>query len=165
MQRVLQRAEKPDGLAVREVRNVLAAVVAPGFDGAAGCDENEPFRIVTVLNDGRLSTYSPELAGLQHSRYGELTFGNVHAVGLEGVLASGHFLRIASDIEAGVAACRTGCPYFRLCRGGAPANKLAELGNFAATETQHCRLAHQAVADVVLSRLQATLRPEAAHRL
>ena len=159
MQRVLCRSETRAGPMVREIRNVLSGLLNPDFDGPDGCDENEPFRIVTVLHDGRLSTYSPELAGMHHPRYGEFSFGNVSTAGLADVLTSAHFLRIASEIEAGVVACRGTCAYFRLCRGGAPANKLWELGTFVATETQHCRLAHQTVADVVLARLQATLGP------
>jgi hypothetical protein len=52
-------------------------------------------------------------------------------------------------------------PLFPPVRGGAPANKLAELDTCAGTETQHCHLAHQAVADVVLTRIRAALNADA----
>jgi uncharacterized protein len=163
MRRVTTRAEQRGRPGVREVRNVFSALLDPDFNTATGNSENEPFRILTVLHDGRLSTFSPELAGLQHPRFGELTFGNVRTDSLQAVLASARFRRVSAEIAAGVASCRAACPYFRLCRGGAPANKLAELRTFAGTETQHCRLAHQTVADVVLSRVRAALRLERDH--
>jgi uncharacterized protein len=158
MERAVERAAQPGAPMLREVRHVVSTLLDPGFDTATGSDENEPFRIVTILHDGRLSTFSPELAGLAHSGVGELTFGDVHTDSLASVLASDRFRSIAAEIAAGVSACRATCPYFRLCRGGAPSNKLAELENFAGTETQHCRLSRQVVADVVLSRLRTILR-------
>jgi uncharacterized protein len=162
VQRALGRAARPGAPIIREAVNVVSALVDPDFDMASGNDENEPFRIVTVLFDGRLSTFSPELAGIFHPSIGEFTFGNVHTDSLAAVISSDRFRRAAAEIAAGVSACRAECPYFRLCRGGAPANKLAELGGFSGTETQHCRLTRQVVADVVLSHLRIMLRDSAA---
>jgi uncharacterized protein len=164
MERVLERAEAPGAPHVRELRQVISGLLHPDFGALSENDENQPFRIVTVLRDGRISTFSPELAGLRHPRFGELTIGNVLTDTLEDVIQSERFRHIAAEIAAGVESCRASCAYFRLCRGGAPANKLAELGSFAGTETQHCRLTHQVVIDVVLSRLRHALR-EGAHRL
>jgi uncharacterized protein len=157
MTRALERAERPGAPMIREGRRLLTSLLDPRFNAATGNDENEPFRIVTVLWDGRLSTFSPELSGLSHPVLGEMVFGNVRADSLPAILASDRFRRAATEVATGVAACRAECAYFRLCRGGAPANKLAELGTFAGTETQHCRLSQQAVADVILTRLRATL--------
>jgi uncharacterized protein len=158
LQRALVRAEQPGAPMVREARNIFSAILDPSFETSVGNDENEPFRIVTVLCNGRFSTFSPELAGFRHHRLGDLTFGNVHTDRLDDVLVGEHFWDIAAEVASGVASCRAACPYFRLCRGGAPANKLAELDTFAGTETQHCRLAHQGVAEVVLNRISAALR-------
>ena len=55
------------------------------------------------------------------------------------------------DIQAGVAMCRAQCPYFRLCGGGEPVNKLAENGTFASTATNYCRMTRMAVADLLLA--------------
>ena len=52
-----------------------------------------------------------------------------------------------------MAACARDCSYFQLCRGGAPSNKLGELGSFAGTETMACRLGHQEIAETVLHRI------------
>ena len=61
------------------------------------------------------------------------------------------------EIDAGVQQCRAGCPYFALCLGGAPANKLAEHGALSATETLACRLGLQIVVDAVLQALDRQL--------
>lgn len=158
MTRVLRRAEEPGMPKLRERRTIELAMLNPAFDTSEGNDENEPFHIVTVLWDGRVSTFSPELAGLSHTLLGELTFGNVLYNSLPSVLASERFRRVASDIADGVEACREKCAYFRLCRGGAPANKLAELDELAGTETQHCRLTHQVIADVILTDIRTKQR-------
>ena len=55
---------------------------------------------------------------------------------------------------AGVQACKQTCDYFPICLGGAPANKLGELGTFAGTRTTHCRLTQQILTDVVLDDLE-----------
>ena len=47
---------------------------------------------------------------------------------------------MATDIRAGVEACRRECDYFSLCGGGAPVNKLSENGTFASTQTSFCNL-------------------------
>jgi uncharacterized protein len=61
---------------------------------------------------------------------------------------------MAADVASGVARCRAGCPWFRFCGGGAPANKYFENGTFDSTETLFCRLHRQTLADVVLSKMR-----------
>ena len=101
-----------------ETENILSPVLDPDFNAVAGNDENEPFRILTVLHDGRLATFSPELAGIDHHRLGDLTFGNVNTDGLSSVLADERFRRTAKEVAAGVTACRDICPYFHLFVAG-----------------------------------------------
>jgi uncharacterized protein len=101
-----------------ETENILSPVLDPDFNAVAGNDENEPFRILTVLHDGRLATFSPELAGIDHRRLGDLTFGNVNTDGLSSVLADERFRRTAKEVAAGVTACRDICPYFHLFVAG-----------------------------------------------
>ena len=55
-----------------------------------------------------------------------------------------HSRRPWPEVAEGVEACARSCPYFPLCRGGAPSNKLAERGSFDVTETMNCRLINQA---------------------
>ena len=119
--------------------------------------ETTPFAIVSVDWKGNVSTFSPELLGLAHDRYGDFTLGNVCTDSGESVLASPRFAALRRDITEGVERCRQTCAYFRYCGGGAPVNKLAENGSFASTETLFCRLNRQAMLDVVLDRIQASL--------
>ena len=90
--------------------------------------QNEPFGLLSVSSRGGLYTFSPELAGLTDPRYGDMAVGQLPGADLPSILSSPAFLRMWSDIEAGTLSCKRSCPYFDLCLGGAPANKLAECG-------------------------------------
>jgi uncharacterized protein len=156
--RFLDRAEQSGRLRVREVDGLLNWLRSPEFGQARGNEQNNPFAIITITYNGDIATFSPELAGLSHARFADFTFGNVASTSLDEIVKSKRFQILSEEIAEGVAACAKQCPYFRLCRGGAPANKLAEHGSFRATETLFCTLAEQTVADVVLGRLEAEIR-------
>jgi uncharacterized protein len=156
--RFLDRAEKSARLRVREVDGMLNWLRSPGFGHARGNEQNIPLEIITVTHNGDIATFSPELVGLSHPRFGDFTFGNVARTSLDDILNSQRFQLLCKEIADGVLACAEQCPYFRLCRGGAPANKLAEHSSFGVTETLFCTLAEQTVADVVLARLEAQIR-------
>lgn len=141
------------GVEIREVRTILAGLRQPPAGAWPGNDQNTPFDIVTVTHDGGLHSFSPELAGTAHPRIGPLVLGNVLTSTLRQVLDGPVFRQAWAEIAAGIAACARDCAYFPLCRGGAPSNKLGELGTFAGTETMACRLGHQEVAEAVLSRI------------
>jgi len=156
--RVLDRAQSADPpLAVREREEMLAALRHPSFGHLTRNSQNEPFAFISVTSRGGLFTFSPELAGLTDPHYGDLAIGQLPGADLATVLAGPAFCRMWSDIETGTAKCRKSCAYFNLCLGGAPVNKLAELGTFASSETLHCRLSHQAIADSVLLKLETDL--------
>ena len=158
--RVLERADRaPFRISVREADALKAALVDPRFGTCPTSSEAHPFEIISVSAEGHLSTFSPELAGLS-GRVGDppgFFFGNVLRDRLADILARPSYSLVAGEIERGVAACRAGCPYFNVCGGGAPANKLAEHGSFDVTETLFCRLTRQIVTDVVLSRIERDL--------
>jgi uncharacterized protein len=157
-ERVLERARAmPGGMRIREIDDVLSALRHPDFGQLSSNSQNTPFQIVTVAWDGRISTFSPELLGVQDDRYGAFAFGNVRTHALCDGAGEERFRRIAEDIAAGVDACRRACPYFAFCRGGAPANKLAENGTFACTETLYCRLTQKIVVECVLTALEHDL--------
>lgn len=133
------------GVLVREFE-VMEALL----DGATPADDLvRPFAIVSVDWEGGFSTFSPELLAWTHARYGAFVLGNVHRDGIREAVASPSFRRMHADISAGVARCRGRCVHFARCGGGAPSNKLAEHGTFAADLTLACRLRHHAVAAVV----------------
>ena len=112
-----------------------------------------PLRILSMDYRGDLSTFSPELLGMDTQQYGQLVFGNVHDGPIEDMLADPRFQAVHRDILAGVEACRSACGYFAVCGGGAPGNKLFERGSFAATETIYCRCQVKALTDVLLDHL------------
>ena len=116
--------------------------------------ENRPFGIVNVDYGGNFSTYSPELLGLDSSRYGPFALGNVATDSLDAILASPRFARMEADIAEGVRMCRQSCRYFPFCGGGPPGNKHFENGTFASTETLFCRLHMKACLDVTADWLE-----------
>jgi uncharacterized protein len=79
----------------------------------------------------------------------EATFGDL--------VLNQRLVELQAEIETGIGMCRESCAYYDLCLGGAPANKLAEHGSFAVTETMHCRLVSQAMNDVMLAALEDSL--------
>jgi uncharacterized protein len=141
------------GLRVREFDSALAAIVAAEREPPR-LQETAPFAIVSVDCDGNFSSFSPELLGLPSSEYGDFALGNVHATSFAAAARSPRFAAMEAAIAAGVARCRQNCTYFRLCGGGAPANKYFENGSFDSAETLFCRLTRQAVLDVVLDKVQ-----------
>jgi uncharacterized protein len=122
-----------------------------------GNQENTPFSILNVDCDGNVSTFSPELLGARSDRFGDFRLGNVAGDDLDGIVGSEAFRRLRAEVERGIAGCRRSCEYFGLCGGGSPSNKFFENGSLSSTETMHCKLSKQAVVDVVLADLEASL--------
>lgn len=156
-ERVLDRAAQC-GIRIREVRTVLGAMMENPDKAWSGNDQNMPFAILTVTHAGDIYTFSPELAGLRHGWLGSMELGNVATHSLADVLRGNVFQAMWSEISEGIGACERGCAYFPLCRGGAPSNKLGELGTFAGTETMACRLGNQEVAEAVLHRILSEMK-------
>lgn len=92
-----------------------------------------------------------------HAELGTLSLGNVLRDPLPPLPQASAYRRQRDEIARGVARCRKECKYFSFCLGGAPANKLGELGRFDGTVTMFCRLTQQAVVDVVLAALEKDL--------
>lgn len=140
--------------AIREIDDMIDAVSLPSRTGLRS-EMAEPFTILNVDCSGNISTFSPELLGVKHGEYGDFSLGNINRDWLVDFPAKPAFERMLSEIEAGLAMCRDRCPYFDVCGGGEPANKLAENGTFASAETNSCRVTRMAVADVVLDAMNA----------
>jgi uncharacterized protein len=143
----------PHRLEIRELSGAMAAILGD-LAGPGRNPQIEPMRIVSCDVDGNLSTFSPELLGYSHPRYGAFTFGNVQTHALIDILDAPRFRTVAQDIRRGVARCAASCAYFGQCGGGAPANKLFENDSFDSDETAYCRLTRQAVIDAVLTALE-----------
>jgi len=156
--RVIARAQKAyPPILVREQQELLACLQHPAFGRLSSNTSNEPFGFITVSSRGAIFTFSPELAGLTDPTYRNFSVGQLPGDTLPDILSRQSFQRMKADIDEGTEMCRTSCKYFDLCLGGAPANKLAEKGSFAKAETLYCRLAHQALADVILDDLEQSL--------
>lgn len=117
--------------------------------------ENIVGSILSFSVDGKVSTFSPELlTSPATKRYSSFVWGDAHTdtykTFLENVAASPAY----KDMQDGVANCKTTCDYFSVCGGGAPSNKLGELGTLSGTETMCCRLRVKALTRTVLRRLE-----------
>jgi uncharacterized protein len=143
-------------LKVREFESALGHLLA---DAPVRDEQNSPLAIVSIGHDGAISTFSPELLGARHTRFGSFAFGHVAENRIEDIEDTDLFRTISAEIRRGVRACECTCRYFRWCGGGAPANKLFETGGFDTTETMHCRLSRQAVFDEVLAGIEARVGP------
>ena len=153
VRRLLARRGRPGTPRLREVENVLATLDHPDFGRGTEAEETTPFAIIAVDHRGEVATFSPELLGLGDARHGAFTYGNVAELPLAAIARDSRLLGVAREIGQGVAACASSCRFFAFCRGGAPANKLAEHGHFAGTETLFCRLTRQILVEEVLTAL------------
>ena len=138
-------------LMVREVEHSMRMIQAHG--ALMRNDQNEPFRIISIDCDGNVSTFSPELLGLEHERYGSFCFGNLFEDNFEEIAARLYESPLYADITGGVRQCADTCDYYGLCGGGAPSNKIFENGSAATTETAYCRTFMRSV-DVVLDLIE-----------
>jgi len=138
---------------LREMEMIFRSIFRPN----AGSDinhQNIPFAIISVGVTGNISTFSPELLGDTSVEYSNYIIGNVCRQNFSEMAEGAVFKKIYADIMQGIEACRRHCGYFSVCGGGAPANKMGELGNFTGFETAFCRVTKKAVCDVALSMIE-----------
>jgi uncharacterized protein len=161
-QRIVERqAREPGRVRIRELAMVLGGLRDPAFGQRRGNSQNQAGRILSVAHDGEFCFWSPELLGAQDAQRGRISLGNLTAdpFDLARLSQSPELRRWQAEIDQGVLACEAGCAYYRLCLGGAPANKLAELGTMTGTETMACRLGLQTLVDAALEALDRQLAP------
>lgn len=149
-------------LRIREVERVAQMLAG------VRSDENEliePWGTIIVAADGSVSTFSPELMEVNAPQHGNFVFGNILESGIDELEANAALRQTHRRIVEGIDACRDSCRYFGVCGGGNPVNKFCERNDFAAAETDFCRLTIQAAADSLtsfLSRRQTQGKSEAA---
>jgi uncharacterized protein len=151
---------------LREIDGMLERILRP--EGAPFANEQvEPMGMLNVDWQGNVSTFSPELLGLKNAAYNDFLIGNIHVDSLERMLHSEAMRAMSRDIAEGVERCREECPYFSVCGGGSPVNKLTENGSFNSTRTVFCDLVHRVPTDLILDaldRLEQGLGDEATSR-
>lgn len=134
-------------IGIREVDSCLRAI--QGHGNPIRNEQAEPFGIISVDCEGNVSTFSPELLGMRHEKYGSFSFGNLIEHGFDEIRANIENSKLYADIKDGIRQCRASCDYYGVCGGGPPANKIYENGLAASTETLYCRTLMRAT-DVVL---------------
>ena len=155
--RLLERLQgDTSGIWVRELQQMLGLLMT-SRQGACLNDNNEPFRVITVAHDGAWTTFSPELISTVSPAYGNFRFGNLGAEPISHSLSHSHFAAVEREIRSGVDQCRSECSYFNFCGGGAPSNKIAELGTLAGTETMACRTMVKSLADGCMDFIEAAV--------
>lgn len=115
-----------------------------------------PMRYVTILANGNVSTFDPELAGAKLSDGSVFSIGNILEDSFDVMSKRAEISDVYSQIREGVRNCRSSCEYFGLCGGGNPSNKYFENGDFRSTETVHCRIKSQHIVDSVLNYIIAS---------
>jgi uncharacterized protein len=161
---VFERAAAvPERLRVRELHEAvgrvatgLPTVTVAGHPTPAN-PQVLPFATTTIDCTGRFSCFSPELIDQRHPDYGSFDFGNVLHGRMIDALATDRFAAVFDDILAGNDACRDACPYFSMCGGGSPVNKLNECGSFRVAETRYCRQTIQTPIELTMRALEAGL--------
>jgi uncharacterized protein len=139
----------PEPLVIREIDRSLKAVMRLRQDRTYVYEplEAATFRMITVLLDGSVSPYSPELAGSINNQYHNFKIGNLVDDSLESI----HEMLLRSDLCRDVnesrQRCQHSCSYFQLCGGAYFSNKLSENGSLLSTETLSCRLHSQVILD------------------
>lgn len=153
MVRLLERIRESGGqLRVREFAAVSHWLRR---NGRSRSSTSTPFAVLSIDVDGYFSTFSPQLLGHRSPEFETFALGNVHDAGEAGnafltALQSERFSRLRDAITAGVVACKNSCPYFGVCGGGDPANKLFERSTFACSETEHCKFHVKAPLDALI---------------
>jgi uncharacterized protein len=138
---------------IREIDGLLPRIFRPD-EPSRGNEQVSPLAMLNIDCNGNVSSFSPELLGYKNDRYNNFIVGNVHQHTLQQMLESTAMKAMATDIEAGVDACRKECGYFSLCGGGAPVNKLSENGSFNSTKTSFCNLIQITPTNMILNALE-----------
>lgn len=143
---------------VREWENGFRSIyqnraVSPGAAGTVPCGNIlvEPFGVTAVDHLGNMATFSPELLGNHHKDYNDYVIGNVNTDDFADIPYSENLQKMYGDIQQGVDMCRAQCPYFDICGGGQPINKMSENGTFASAATNFCRMTRMAITDLIMS--------------
>lgn len=152
-------ADRPAAVWVRELHRMLGliALATERRTMEVASDLLRPLETISVAYDGRWSTFSPELLGIESADYQGFFFGNLVFESVDVGIARPHFQRLFKDINAGVDECRKNCGYFALCGGGSPSNKWGETGSFRSSETAYCRSWTQGLADACLDFVEGEL--------
>ncbi|TVQ47321.1 MAG: GRRM system radical SAM/SPASM domain protein [Gloeocapsa sp. DLM2.Bin57] len=117
-----------------------------------------PLTIISIDHQGNFMTFSPELLGVESTKYGKFALGNLAKDSLSLIKENTKFKEINQKVQEGVNLCAQTCQYFEVCGGGSPGNKYFENGDFNTTETMYCRYTKKIILDVILADLENSLQ-------
>jgi uncharacterized protein len=108
--------------------------------------------ILSLDKNGRLSVFSPELAGTNDAKYFNFSIGDYNTA-LINIKETDSFKALKKPFEESIRTCSEKCEYYKLCGGGFFSNKYYENGVVESTETTACRHRIKFVTDVLLTKL------------
>jgi uncharacterized protein len=135
--------------AYRAIRNRRGVSSEHGGRNSA----NIPFDLITVDRTGSYSTFCPELRGSHAPRYSDFVMGNVVCDPFDAMVDNSVFQLVHREIERGVEACRSQCPYWFACFGGSPSSKFFEAARLDIAENDHCRHQKQAIVSALMKHI------------
>lgn len=139
---------------VEMCRNITGNIESAEFNPVP--QEIMELNVITIQRNGNISTYCPELAGGVDGEPDKFVIGNILEIKeLNEIKVNANFRKIKAEIENGITNCKKACDYFKLCGGRSPSVKMYENKSFESTETKHCLLHRQTMANVIISELQA----------
>ena len=148
--------QNEDKLSVREFEatssKMVTLITRPNFIPIQ--DVAQGMKILTVRLDGKLVTYSPELALGTAKNSDEFVVGDIDSLDdIEQIFSNARYREMKKAIDEGIRNCKTDCNYFGACGGGWPSNKYFENGKFSSTETTACDYIVKSVVDTLNSKL------------
>lgn len=154
--RLMQRVRNdPAPLRIREIEHFLKAILRIRKNPRYVFEpmEASPLRIITILYDGDVSSFSPEFAGSSSRLYENFKIGNICVDSLEGIARRLDKSLLNLHCQASRNLCQQLCRYFQVCGGTYFSNKWSENGNLVTHETLACQLHSQAVIDAFLNQI------------
>jgi uncharacterized protein len=151
--RLIERVRAdPEPLKIREIEKLLKATVRIRRDSAYVYEplEASPFRMLTILHNGDVTPFNPELAGVRSDLYQNFNIGNICGEDLEQIVHTFEMSLLKSDAQRSRDLCQSRCQYFQLCGGTYFSNKWSENGSLLTHETLACRLHSQTIIDAFL---------------
>jgi len=152
MERV-QTDSKP--LKIREIERRLKAVMRIKKKATYVYEPMEaaPFRMITILQNGDVTPFSPEFAGDRSQLYQDFKIGNICEQDLDEIARALDESLLKAHAQASRDLCQAHCEYFQMCGGTYFSNKWSENHDLLTHETLACRLHSQAITDAFLDHI------------
>ncbi|MGC4129247.1 MAG: cyclophane-forming radical SAM/SPASM peptide maturase GrrM/OscB [Bergeyella sp.] len=118
-----------------------------------------PLSNISIDRKGNFSTFSAELLGMDHNRFGDFSFGNIMTDDFKDLLNNENFKLVYNEILEGIKLCKEECDYFEVCGSSKPDAKLSSngcspnMGYFNTTTSLHCLINVKTMANALIENL------------